>query len=133
MGDFTVTGLVQIRPVDLYVTKGYRQNGVVLVGDAFRHLFRRRHRRPQALVDVERLCNVHIPRWLRYPGMGEAKISAFYDDPIKHTCDTLSEKEGFPAGPRGRPRSVCRSGCEPGSPASTAQFSAWPAPPSSSE
>ena len=35
IGDFTVTGFVQIRPVDLYVTKGYRQNGVVLVGDAF--------------------------------------------------------------------------------------------------
>ena len=35
MGDFTVPGFVQIRPVDLYVTKGYRQNGVVLVGDAF--------------------------------------------------------------------------------------------------
>ena len=96
MGDFTVTGFVQIRPVDLYVTKGYRQNGVVLVGDAFSSSC------PAAgtgarkvLVDVERLCNVHIPRWLASPGMGEAKISAFYDDPIKQACDTLSDKKAF--------------------------------------
>ena len=35
MGEFTVPSFVQIRPVDLYVTQGYRQSGVVLVGDAF--------------------------------------------------------------------------------------------------
>ena len=35
MGDFTVPGFIKIRPVDLYVTKGYRQDGLVLVGDAF--------------------------------------------------------------------------------------------------
>jgi len=95
-GDFAVTSFVQIRPVDLFVTKGYRQNGVVLVGDAFSSSC------PAAgtgarkgLVDVERLCNVHIPRWLASPGMGEAKISAFYDDPIKRACDALSKKKAF--------------------------------------
>ena len=96
MGDFTVPGFVQIRPVDLYVTKGYRQNGVVLVGDAFSSSC------PAAgtgarkvLVDVERLCNVHIPRWLATPGMGEAKIAAFYDDPVKQACDALSARKAF--------------------------------------
>ena len=96
MGDFTVTGFVQIRPVDLYVTKGYRQDGVVLVGDAFSTSC------PAAgtgarkvLVDVERLCNVHVPRWLATPGMGEAKISAFYDDPVKRACDALCETKAF--------------------------------------
>ena len=71
MGDFTVTGFVQVRPVDLYVTKGYRQNGVVLVGDAFSSSC------PAAgtgarkvVVDVERLCNVHIPRWLAWGALG---------------------------------------------------------------
>jgi 2-polyprenyl-6-methoxyphenol hydroxylase-like FAD-dependent oxidoreductase len=95
-GNFTVPSFVQIRPVDLYVTKGYRQDGVVLVGDAFSSSC------PAAgtgarkvLVDVERLCNVHIPRWLASPGMGEAKISAFYDDPIKRACDMLSENKAF--------------------------------------
>ena len=74
MGDFTVPSFVQIRPVDLYVTQGYRQNGVVLVGDAFSTSC------PAAgtgarkvLVDVERLCNVHIPHWLATPGMGDSE------------------------------------------------------------
>ena len=96
MGDFTVTGFVQIRPVDLYVTKGYRQRR--------RRAGRRRFSSScpaagtgarKVLVDVERLCNVHIPRWLASPGMGEAKISAFYDDPIKRACDALCEKKAF--------------------------------------
>jgi 2-polyprenyl-6-methoxyphenol hydroxylase-like FAD-dependent oxidoreductase len=96
MGDFTVTGFVQIRPVDLYVTKGYRQNGVVVVGDAFSSSCPAAGTGARkALVDVERLCNVHIPRWLASPGMGEAKISTFYDDPIKRACDTLSKKKAF--------------------------------------
>ena len=89
-------GPVQIRPVDLYVTKGYRQDGVVLVGDAYATSC------PAAgtgarkvLVDVERLCNVHIPRWLATPGMGESKIAAYYDDPIKQACDALSARKAF--------------------------------------
>jgi 2-polyprenyl-6-methoxyphenol hydroxylase-like FAD-dependent oxidoreductase len=96
MGDFTAPGFVQIRPVDLFVTKGYRQNGVVLVGDAFSSSC------PAAgtgarkvLVDVERLCNVHIPGWLETSGMGEAKMAAFYDDPVKQACDTLSAQKAF--------------------------------------
>jgi 2-polyprenyl-6-methoxyphenol hydroxylase-like FAD-dependent oxidoreductase len=35
-GDYAVTGEVKLRPADLTVTSGYRQAGVVLVGDAFR-------------------------------------------------------------------------------------------------
>src|SRR4051794_6658641 len=34
-GDFRVTGEIKVRPADLYVSTGYRQPGVVLVGDAF--------------------------------------------------------------------------------------------------
>src|SRR6185312_1635519 len=34
-GPYEVPGLVQVRPADLYVTKGHRQAGVVLIGDAF--------------------------------------------------------------------------------------------------
>jgi 2-polyprenyl-6-methoxyphenol hydroxylase-like FAD-dependent oxidoreductase len=36
MGEFAVTGDIKIRPVDLYTNSGYRQAGIVLVGDAFR-------------------------------------------------------------------------------------------------
>jgi 2-polyprenyl-6-methoxyphenol hydroxylase-like FAD-dependent oxidoreductase len=91
MGDFTVDGPVKIRPVDLYVSHGHRQGGVVLVGDAFSTSC------PAAgtgarkvLNDVERLCNVHIPQWLATPGMAAAKIGAFYDDPVKQECDAFA-------------------------------------------
>src|SRR5690349_13927984 len=82
---------VKIRPVDLYLSKGYRQAGVVLLGDAFATSC------PAAgtgcnkvFTDVERLCNVHIPRWLATPGMGADKIAAFYDDPVKRACDDFA-------------------------------------------
>ena len=96
MGEFTVPEFVKIRPVDLYVTKGYRQPGVVLVGDAFGTSC------PAAgtgarkvLVDVERLCNVHIPRWLATPGMGAEKIATFYDDPVKQANDAYSAEKAY--------------------------------------
>jgi 2-polyprenyl-6-methoxyphenol hydroxylase-like FAD-dependent oxidoreductase len=95
-GNFTVTGDVKIRPVDLYVSKGHRQPGVVLVGDAFATSC------PAAgtgankvFTDVERLCNVHIPRWLASSGMGTEKIAAFYDDPVKLACDAASLDKAF--------------------------------------
>jgi 2-polyprenyl-6-methoxyphenol hydroxylase-like FAD-dependent oxidoreductase len=96
MGDFTVTDFIKIRPVDLYVTKDHRQDGIVLVGDAFATSC------PAAgtgarkvLVDVERLCNVHIPRWLATPGMSADKIAAFYDDPVKQACDAFCVAKAF--------------------------------------
>ena len=96
MGEFTVPEFVKIRPVDLYVTQGYRQPGVVLVGDAFATSC------PAAgtgarkvLVDVERLCNVHIPRWLETPGIGEEKIATFYDDPVKRASDAYSTEKAY--------------------------------------
>jgi 2-polyprenyl-6-methoxyphenol hydroxylase-like FAD-dependent oxidoreductase len=87
LGSFVVEN-VRIRPIDLYVTEGYRQPGIVLVGDAFATAC------PavgvganKVLTDVERLCNVHIPRWLSSPGMGADKIASFYADPVKRACD----------------------------------------------
>jgi 2-polyprenyl-6-methoxyphenol hydroxylase-like FAD-dependent oxidoreductase len=96
MGDFTVDGFVKIRPVDLYVTHGYRQPGVVLLGDAFATSCPAAGTGARkALVDAERLCNVHIPRWLKTPGTGEDKIAAFYDDPVKRACDEFSHDKAF--------------------------------------
>jgi 2-polyprenyl-6-methoxyphenol hydroxylase-like FAD-dependent oxidoreductase len=95
-GDFAVPGQVQIRPADLYVTRGYLQPGIVLVGDAFATSC------PAAgtgtgkvFTDVERLCNVHIPRWLATAGMDRDKIAEFYDDPVKRACDTASATKAF--------------------------------------
>ncbi|WP_445488864.1 FAD-dependent monooxygenase [Rhodopseudomonas sp. RCAM05734] len=91
MGDFAVVGPVKIRPADLYVTQGHRQAGVVLVGDAFATSC------PAAgtgtdkvFTDVAQLCTVYIPNWLATGGMGAEKIAAFYDDPIKTSCDARS-------------------------------------------
>jgi len=90
-GDFEVVGPIKVRPADLYVTRGTHQAGIVLVGDAFatscpaagtglRKVF----------TDVERLCNVYVPRWFASDGMDAAKIAAFYADPVKQACDAHS-------------------------------------------
>jgi 2-polyprenyl-6-methoxyphenol hydroxylase-like FAD-dependent oxidoreductase len=95
-GMFEVTSFVKIRPIDLYVTEGHRQPGIVLVGDAFATSC------PAAgtgalkvLTDVERLCNVHIPRWLETPDMPAEKIAAFYDDAVKTACDDFSVTKAY--------------------------------------
>ena len=97
-GDYAVSGEVKIRPADLAISTGLRMPGVVLVGDAFCTTC------PvsgtgsdKVFTDVERLCNVHIPRWLATDGMNEAKIAAFYDDPVKTACDawSLGQAEHF--------------------------------------
>jgi 2-polyprenyl-6-methoxyphenol hydroxylase-like FAD-dependent oxidoreductase len=95
-GEAEVVGPVKIRPADLYVTHNHVQPGVVLVGDAFATSC------PAAgtgtskvFTDVERLCNVHIPRWLASDGMGVEKIGAFYADPVKNACDRNSFNKAF--------------------------------------
>jgi 2-polyprenyl-6-methoxyphenol hydroxylase-like FAD-dependent oxidoreductase len=96
LGDFAVPGFVKIRPADLYRTNGVRQPGIVLVGDAFSTSC------PAAgtgttkvFTDVERLCNVHIPRWLASAGMAAEKIGAFYDDPVKQDCEQRCLDKAF--------------------------------------
>jgi len=95
-GAFEVSGAVKIRPADLYVTTGWQKPGVVLVGDAFSTSC------PAAgtgtgkvFTDVERLCNVHIPRWFATQGMGADKIAAFYADPAKRAYDAHSAHKAF--------------------------------------
>lgn len=88
MGDFEVTDFVKIRPVDLYATHGHEQPGLVLVGDAFSTSCPAAGTGARkAINDVERLCNVYIPRWLATPGMAAGKIAEFYNDPVKRECD----------------------------------------------
>jgi hypothetical protein len=95
-GEFDIAGDVKIRPADIYVSTGYRQPGVVLVGDAFASTC------PvtgtgtdKVFTDVTQLCNVHIPAWLATDGMGLDKIAAFYDDPVKTECDAWSNAKAF--------------------------------------
>jgi 2-polyprenyl-6-methoxyphenol hydroxylase-like FAD-dependent oxidoreductase len=96
IGGYVVKGDVKIRPVDLVTTSGYQQDGIALVGDAFGTSCPAAGTGARkALVDVERLCNVHIPQWLRTPGMDAAKIKTFYADPAKQECDTRSLKKAY--------------------------------------
>jgi 2-polyprenyl-6-methoxyphenol hydroxylase-like FAD-dependent oxidoreductase len=95
-GEFAIDGDIKVRPADLYVTSGYRQPGMVLVGDAFETTC------PvtgtgtdKVFTDVERLCNIHIPSWLATDGMGADKIAAFYDDPVKTACDAWSTAKAY--------------------------------------
>jgi 2-polyprenyl-6-methoxyphenol hydroxylase-like FAD-dependent oxidoreductase len=95
-GAFDIGGPVKIRPADLYVTTGVEKPGVVLIGDAFSTSC------PTAgtgtgkvFTDVERLCNVHIPRWLASPGMGADKIAAFYADPVRAAYHAHSAHKAF--------------------------------------
>jgi 2-polyprenyl-6-methoxyphenol hydroxylase-like FAD-dependent oxidoreductase len=95
-GDFAVDGDVKIRPVDLVATRGHRQSGIVLAGDAFSTSCPAAGTGARkAINDVERLCNVHIPRWLATDGMGVEKITAFYNDPVKVACDDYSLTKAY--------------------------------------
>jgi 2-polyprenyl-6-methoxyphenol hydroxylase-like FAD-dependent oxidoreductase len=96
MGDFKVSGPVKIRPADLFVTDGYLQPGIVLLGDAFSTSC------PAAgtgttkvFTDVGRLCNVYIPQWLATDGMDVQKIAEFYNDPEKMACEARSLAKAF--------------------------------------
>jgi 2-polyprenyl-6-methoxyphenol hydroxylase-like FAD-dependent oxidoreductase len=96
VGQFRVAGDIHTRPVDLYVTHGCRQAGIVLVGDAFSTSC------PAAgtgtskvFTDVERLCNVYIPRWLSSAGMEASKIGSFYEDRVKLASDAASASRAY--------------------------------------
>lgn len=91
LGDFQIVGQVKNWVMDLSVTEGHLQPGVVLIGDAFQTNC------PAAgtgvsrlLVDVERLCTEYLPRWLETEGMGIEKIAQFYSDRDKLAADRHS-------------------------------------------
>ena len=96
LGDFSVTGRVESWVMDLATVEGHLQPGIVLIGDAFQTSC------PAAgtgvsrlLVDVERLCTVHLPEWLKTDGMNVDKISTFYSDPEKTASDQRAFKMAF--------------------------------------
>jgi 2-polyprenyl-6-methoxyphenol hydroxylase-like FAD-dependent oxidoreductase len=90
-GAFRVTSPVQMHVTDLYTSLDPIRSGIVSIGDAFQSScpatgmgIRR------LLLDVDRLCNLHLPEWMATPGMASAKIAAFYDDPVKRKSDQLA-------------------------------------------
>ena len=96
IGDYTISGDIKIRPIDLYESDNVVQPGIVLVGDAFAS--------PcpgsgcgtdKVFTDVVQLCSVHIPTWLASPGMDAAKIAQYYSDPLKLECDAWAKNKAF--------------------------------------
>ena len=92
-GDFEAVDRVHLRAADLRFAENYRVGGVVLVGDAFQTSCPATGTGvSRALTDVDRLCNVYVPRWLASPGMGASKIAQFYDDAEKQASDAYSNR-----------------------------------------
>ena len=92
LGNFTGTlrikGPLKIRPVDLVAADNVLQPGAALVGDAFSTACPvSGSGAAKALLDAERLCNVHVPKWLATPGMSVEKIAQYYNDPDKRQSD----------------------------------------------
>ncbi len=88
LGDFRVSGKVQVRATHLNRAEGHLRDGLVLIGDAFQTSC------PAAgtgigrlLTDIDRLCNEHLPRWLAARDASCERVAQFYDDPVKRACD----------------------------------------------
>ena len=88
LGDFRLIDRVHHWVMDLANVEGHLQPGLVLIGDAFQTSC------PAAgtgvsrlLVDIERLCTVHLPQWLGTDGMDVDKIAQFYADEEKIASD----------------------------------------------
>ncbi|ACL60429.1 FAD-dependent oxidoreductase [Methylobacterium nodulans] len=96
IGSYRVVGPIKVRPTDLYHLRDIERPGLVLVGDAFATPCPATGTGSlKVFTDIERLCRVHIPRWLETPGMGEEKMRAFYADPVKTACDAMSVARAF--------------------------------------
>jgi 2-polyprenyl-6-methoxyphenol hydroxylase-like FAD-dependent oxidoreductase len=95
IGPFEVAGQLRIRPADLYVTEGYEQPGIVLVGDAFSTSCPAAGTGAgKAINDVAQLCS-HIPQWLATPGMNAEKIASFYADEVKVAYDQYALDKAY--------------------------------------
>ncbi|HVY18746.1 MAG TPA: NAD(P)/FAD-dependent oxidoreductase [Bauldia sp.] len=96
IGKFEVAGEMRIRPADLYITEGYEQPGIVLIGDAFSTSCPAAGTGAgKAINDVAQLCNVHIPAWLASDGMDAGKIATFYADAVKQDYDRRSIERAY--------------------------------------
>ena len=94
LADVEVVGDVEVRGTDLYATEGHLQDGLLLIGDAFRSSCPATGMGvSRALVDVRQLVVEHLPQWLGSPGMGRGKVANFYDDPAKLAVDDRATRQ----------------------------------------
>jgi 2-polyprenyl-6-methoxyphenol hydroxylase-like FAD-dependent oxidoreductase len=95
LADCSLTDTVAMFLVKLTECENPIRDGVVLIGDAFRISC------PAvgtglscALTDVLRLRE-YVQAWVKTPGMGAEKITAFYTDPAKVTRDTSARQDAL--------------------------------------
>ena len=88
LGPFEIEEGIQVRTNHLRRAANHFRDGIVLVGDAFQTSC------PAAgngvsrlLTDVDRLCNVHFPRWASENSFSRSSVMGFYGDPIKVASD----------------------------------------------
>ncbi len=90
-GDFEIVGRIDSWLTDMTIAENCRQDGVVLIGDAYQTSCPASGAGvSRLLTDVERLCTAYIPQWMSEASIDRAKITAYYDDPEKLDIDTLA-------------------------------------------
>jgi 2-polyprenyl-6-methoxyphenol hydroxylase-like FAD-dependent oxidoreductase len=94
-GDFEIASRIDSWFTDITLAENCRQDGVVLIGDAYLTSC------PatglgvsRLLTDIERLCTTYIPRWMTEASVDRARIAAYYDDPEKHAMDIRALRTG---------------------------------------
>ncbi len=91
IGDFEIVGAVDSWLSDITIAENCQQDGVVLIGDAFQSSCPATEIGvSRLLMDVERLCTVHIPQWMAASAFDRTKIAAYYGDPQKQESDALA-------------------------------------------
>lgn len=95
LGDFEISSRIDSWLTDISVAENHRQDGVVLIGDAFLTSS------PatglgvsRLLTDVERLCGDYIPQWMAEASVDGTRIAAYYDDPDKRDMDARALRMG---------------------------------------
>jgi 2-polyprenyl-6-methoxyphenol hydroxylase-like FAD-dependent oxidoreductase len=95
-GPFDVVSPLKVRPIDLYVTRDFMREGVVVIGDAFANSCPAAGTGAgKAIIDADQLCNIYIPEWLKTAGMGTEKLMQFYGDTDKVAWDDHSHDQAF--------------------------------------
>jgi 2-polyprenyl-6-methoxyphenol hydroxylase-like FAD-dependent oxidoreductase len=91
IGEYRVVSKVETGRIDLYRMESGSRHGIVLIGDAFQNVCPSTSLGlSKIFTDVDVLCYDCIPLWLATPGMGEGKISNFYNHPRKRALDDFA-------------------------------------------
>jgi len=96
IGDYELVDKPKIWPTDLHTMQDYVIPGVVLVGDAFGAACPATGTGTfKVFTDIDRLCKVHVPKWMEGESLEAGRILEFYRDSEKIKCDRLSHDMAY--------------------------------------